>query len=107
MHPPLDPSGNNDPKKGLREFIVGTGGETLDTVALTGTECNSGVNPNFNAQNLEASSGNQRSPSLVAATRSAPHRRLTTLSPLLAEKLLPVRSNTLIPTWLEQPNPRS
>ena len=29
---PLDPSGNYDPKKGIREFIVGTGGETLDTV---------------------------------------------------------------------------
>ena len=29
---PLDPSGNYDPKKGIREFIVGTGGETLDPV---------------------------------------------------------------------------
>ena len=29
---PLDPSGNYDPKRGIREFIVGTGGETLDTV---------------------------------------------------------------------------
>ncbi len=34
---PLDPSGNYDPRKGIREFIVGTGGETLDTVATTGT----------------------------------------------------------------------
>jgi hypothetical protein len=32
---PLDPSGNYDPKKGIREFIVGTGGETLDTVVTT------------------------------------------------------------------------
>ena len=29
---PLDPSGNSDPRKGIREFIVGTGGETLDPV---------------------------------------------------------------------------
>jgi hypothetical protein len=29
---PMDPSGNLDPKRGLREFIVGTGGESLDTV---------------------------------------------------------------------------
>ena len=29
---PLDPSGNYDPKNGIREFIVGTGGETLDPV---------------------------------------------------------------------------
>ena len=32
---PLDPSGNYDPKKGIREFIVGTGGETLDPVVTT------------------------------------------------------------------------
>ena len=32
---PLDPSGNYDPKKGIREFIVGTGGETLDTVVTS------------------------------------------------------------------------
>ena len=32
---PLDPSGNYDPKKGMREFIVGTGGETLDTAVTT------------------------------------------------------------------------
>ena len=29
---PMDPSGNPDPRKGIREFIVGTGGESLDTV---------------------------------------------------------------------------
>ena len=32
---PLDPSGNSDPKKGIREFIVGTGGETLDPIVIT------------------------------------------------------------------------
>jgi hypothetical protein len=62
---PLDPSGRSDPKKGLVEFIVGTGGETLDTVVTTtvtsgANETNmedpSG-NPNFNADNLLASSG--------------------------------------------------
>lgn len=27
---PMDPAGNRDPKKGIRQFIVGTGGESLD-----------------------------------------------------------------------------
>jgi acid phosphatase type 7 len=58
---PLDPSGNYDPKNGIREFIVGTGGETLDPVV--NTTVTSGANetnhedpsgnPNFNALNLE------------------------------------------------------
>jgi acid phosphatase type 7 len=61
---PLDASGNYDPKNGIREFIVGTGGETLDPVVTTtvtsgANETNledpSG-NPNFNALNLEAGS---------------------------------------------------
>ena len=55
---PLDPSGNYDPKKGIREFIVGTGGETLDTVVTTNTTtADPSGNPNFNAENLEAASG--------------------------------------------------
>jgi hypothetical protein len=29
---PMDPAGNADPRYGIREFIVGTGGESLDTV---------------------------------------------------------------------------
>ena len=29
---PMDPAGNPDPRHGIREFIVGTGGESLDTV---------------------------------------------------------------------------
>ncbi len=29
---PMDPAGNYDPRHGIREFIVGTGGESLDTV---------------------------------------------------------------------------
>jgi hypothetical protein len=28
----MDPEGNADPRNGIREFIVGTGGESLDTV---------------------------------------------------------------------------
>jgi hypothetical protein len=28
----MDPSGNSDPRNGIREFIVGTGGESLDTI---------------------------------------------------------------------------
>jgi Calcineurin-like phosphoesterase len=55
---PLDASGNYDPRKGIREFIVGTGGETLDTVVTTNTTtADPSGNPNFNAENLEASTG--------------------------------------------------
>jgi len=54
---PLDASGNYDPRKGIREFVVGTGGETLDTVATTGTTSDPSGNNNFNAENLQASSG--------------------------------------------------
>jgi hypothetical protein len=32
---PLDPAGNYDPRHGIREFIIGTGGESLDTVVPT------------------------------------------------------------------------
>jgi hypothetical protein len=55
---PLDPSGKYDPRKGIREFIVGTGGETLDAVVTTDTTtADPSGNPNFNADNLEASTG--------------------------------------------------
>jgi acid phosphatase type 7 len=36
---------------------VGTGGETLDTVAETGTASDPSGNNNFNTENLQASSG--------------------------------------------------
>ena len=62
---PLDPSGNFDPKNGIREFIVGTGGETLDTVVNTtvtsGAAETNMEDPegrtNFNALNLENATG--------------------------------------------------
>ena len=54
---PLDPNGNPDPDRGIREFIVGTGGETLDPVSLTGTSSNPGGDNLFNTHNLEASTG--------------------------------------------------
>jgi acid phosphatase type 7 len=54
---PLDPNGNYDPKRGLREFVVGTGGETLDPIVLTGTASDPSGNPNFNQDNLEAGTG--------------------------------------------------
>jgi acid phosphatase type 7 len=56
---PLNPSGKYDPRNGIREFIVGTGGETLDTVVNTGVANTSDPsgNPNFNAQNMEMASG--------------------------------------------------
>jgi hypothetical protein len=55
---PLDPDGHPDSRRGIREFIVGTGGETLDPVAETGTSSNPGGDNGFNTNNLEASSGN-------------------------------------------------
>ena len=62
---PLDPSGNFDPQRGLTEFIVGTGGETLDPVVTTAVTSGSGEtnledpsgNTNFNAENLVAATG--------------------------------------------------
>src|SRR3984885_785186 len=59
---PLDPSGNSDPKNGIREFIVGTGGETLDPVVTTTAPSGTNEtkiedptgNPAFNELNLEA-----------------------------------------------------
>jgi hypothetical protein len=59
---PLDPSGNYDPFKGIREFIVGTGGETLDPVVTATVTSGTGETnmedpdgrTNFNALNLEA-----------------------------------------------------
>jgi acid phosphatase type 7 len=62
---PLDPSGNSDPQRGLREFIVGTGGETLDPVVTTPVTSgasetnqeNPGGNTNFNGENLVAATG--------------------------------------------------
>ena len=61
---PLDPNGNPDAKRGIREFIVGTGGETLDPVITATMTSGSGEtnmedptgNPAFNALNLEAGS---------------------------------------------------
>jgi acid phosphatase type 7 len=32
---PMDPDGNADPRHGIREYIIGTGGESLDTVQPT------------------------------------------------------------------------
>jgi hypothetical protein len=53
---PLDPSGNYDSHKGIREFIVGTGGETLDAVVAS-TSSTADAGAKFNAANLEAASG--------------------------------------------------
>ena len=64
---PLNPSGNYDPNKGIREFVVGTGGETLDpvvTATVTPQDAANETNmedpfgnPNFNA--LESRGGNR------------------------------------------------
>jgi len=41
---PMDPAGNYDPRNGIAQFIVGSGGESLDTLA-TGAD-GSYSNPN-------------------------------------------------------------
>ncbi|MGB2664907.1 MAG: hypothetical protein WAK48_12945 [Candidatus Acidiferrum sp.] len=53
---PVAPPGNYGPRKGIREFIVGTGGETLDTVVAS-TSSTADAGAKFNAANLEASTG--------------------------------------------------
>jgi hypothetical protein len=61
----LDPNGTHDPERGIREFIVGTGGETLDPIVKATVASGSGEtnledptgNTSFNADNLEAYSG--------------------------------------------------
>jgi len=62
---PLDPNSNYDPKNGIREFVVGTGGETLDPVVTTPVTSGSNEtnmedptgDTSFNEQNLENGSG--------------------------------------------------
>ncbi len=62
---PLDPDSNYDPKNGIREFVVGTGGETLDPIVTTPVTSGSNEtnmedptgNTSFNEENLEAGSG--------------------------------------------------
>jgi len=48
--------GTPDPQNGIREFIVGTGGETLDTVDATPTSTTD-YDAIFNQQNLQAATG--------------------------------------------------
>ena len=40
---PMNPAGKSDPRHGIPEFIIGTGGEALDTLAVTGSQYS---NPN-------------------------------------------------------------
>ena len=62
---PLTPPGIPIQSRGIREFIVGTGGETLDPVVATTVTSGPGEtnmedpsgNTNFNAENLEAATG--------------------------------------------------
>jgi acid phosphatase type 7 len=62
---PLDPDSNYDPKNGIREIVVGTGGETLDPIVTTPVASGSSEtnmedptgNISFNQENLEAGSG--------------------------------------------------
>jgi len=62
---PLDPDSNYDPKNGIREFVVGTGGETLDPIVTTPVTSGSSEtnledptgNTSFNQENLQAGTG--------------------------------------------------
>jgi len=69
---PLEPNGTPDPRRGIREFIVGTGGETLDPIVITPVTAAQATavppnpetnqedptgNVNFNAENLQAYTG--------------------------------------------------
>ncbi len=55
---PLEPNGTPDPRRGIREFIVGTGGETLDPIVTANTAAaDPSGNVNFNAENLQAYTG--------------------------------------------------
>ncbi len=55
---PLDPDGTPDPRRGIREFIVGSGGETLDPIVTANTTAADPTgNVNFNAENLQAYTG--------------------------------------------------
>jgi acid phosphatase type 7 len=62
---PLDPNSNYDPRNGIREFVVGTGGETLDAVVTTPVTSGSNEtnmedptgNTSFNQENLETGTG--------------------------------------------------
>jgi hypothetical protein len=49
--------GTSDPNRGIREFIVGTGGETLDTV-VSAPSSPTDYDGTFNQQFLQAASGN-------------------------------------------------
>jgi hypothetical protein len=62
---PLDPDGNYDPRNGIRQFTVGSGGETLDPIVITPVTSGASEtnledptgNVNFNEQNLQAYTG--------------------------------------------------
>ncbi len=62
---PLDDNGNYDPRNGIREFIVGTGGgDTPDALVLTSAPGVDGADAadlsgqdNFNLVNIEAATG--------------------------------------------------
>ena len=45
----MDPNGNPDPRHGIREFIIGTGGESLDTVVPPESTSNPNGTPNLQA----------------------------------------------------------
>jgi acid phosphatase type 7 len=69
---PLDPSGNSDPRNGIREFIVGTGGETLDPVVnITVTAAQVAANPNLTETNSEDPTGNPNFNALNLETGTA------------------------------------
>jgi len=54
---PLDPSGNVDPTNGIREFVVGTGGEDRDTTTATDTRVESFNQTTFGVLRMVLSDG--------------------------------------------------
>lgn len=84
---PQDPNGNADPKNGIPEFVVGTGGEALDALAPAGGDVNTvtghhdganlvtGQDQAFGAMKLTLGAGGKYSwdyaPSLAGAGKAA------------------------------------
>ena len=49
---PTDPAGKADPRHGIREFIIGTGGESLDTLNTSAPNLQAGADQYYGAMKL-------------------------------------------------------
>lgn len=57
---PMDPAGNADPRHGIREFIVGTGGESLDTLTAGTPNLQAGTDQYYGTMKLTLAPGGYR-----------------------------------------------